>query len=176
MGRDPRDSFEMLHRALEEDLHTRTIIDFVRESNKIEGITSKPTGDQMAFVHSFLSIDKVDAGSMHAFLDFFEPKAEFRCKPGMNVIIHTGNVVNHRPIPGGPEVERKFEQVLEAANEGVHPWIVHQEYETLHPYMDGNGRSGRILWAWQMLNQKITPGISLGFLHAWYYQSLEHGR
>ena len=45
-------------------------------------------------------------------------------------------------------------------------------YETLHPFMDGNGRSGRILWAWQMIEHNIAPGLSLGFLHAYYYQTL----
>ena len=38
--------------------------------------------------------------------------------------------------------------------------------------MDGNGRSGRILWAWQMIEHNINPGLSLGFLHTFYYQAL----
>ena len=52
------------------------------------------------------------------------------------------------------------------------PFGIHLRYETLHPFMDGNGRSGRILWAWQMLHHDIAPGIRLGFLHAFYYQTL----
>lgn len=38
--------------------------------------------------------------------------------------------------------------------------------------MDGNDRSGRILWAWQMIEHNISPGLSLGFLHALYYRTL----
>ena len=53
------------------------------------------------------------------------------------------------------------------------PYDIHRRYETLHPFMDGNGRSGRILWAWQMIHHDIRPGLSLGFLHAFYYQTLD---
>jgi Fic family protein len=37
--------------------------------------------------------------------------------------------------------------------------------------MDGNGRSGRAIWLWQMLRQE--GGAPLGFLHHFYYQTLE---
>lgn len=46
------------------------------------------------------------------------------------------------------------------------PWEVHIAYEMLHPFTDGNGRSGRMLWAWQMRN------FPLDFLHTFYYQTL----
>lgn len=51
------------------------------------------------------------------------------------------------------------------------PMRAHVEYETLHPFMDGNGRSGRVLWAWQMRRDGRDP-LQLGFLHAFYYQAL----
>ena len=41
--------------------------------------------------------------------------------------------------------------------------------------MDGNGRSGRALWLWQMVNQH-NYDMRLGFLHLWYYQSLQAGQ
>ena len=49
----------------------------------------------------------------------------------------------------------------------------HVEYETLHPFTDCNGRSGRMIWLWQMLKQdRLVAGLS--FLHSWYYSSLEN--
>ena len=40
-----------------------------------------------------------------------------------------------------------------------------------HPFTDGNGRSGRALWLWQMNNH-----APFGFLHTFYYQTLENSR
>jgi len=171
-----RDIAMDMYKAAEEERRIKKIYEFVKESNKIEGITRDPSKEELEITHNFLLLDRVDMEALHTFVSIFEPGARFRCKPGLNVLISTGAVINHRPIPGGPEVVAKFDQVVGEANAGAHPWIVHQAYETLHPYTDGNGRSGRMLWAWQMVKQAVSPGLALGFLHAWYYQSLEHGR
>ena len=57
----------------------------------------------------------------------------------------------------------------------VIPAEYHQRYETLHPFMDGNGRSGRALWAWQRLQRGESP-FALGFLWAYYYETLQQSR
>ena len=49
-------------------------------------------------------------------------------------------------------------------------WQTHNDYENLHPFTDGNGRSGRMLWAWQMRND--DDAMARGFLHTFYYQTL----
>jgi len=38
--------------------------------------------------------------------------------------------------------------------------------------MDGNGRTGRAIWAWQMQRLGRDP-FALPFLHRFYYQTLE---
>jgi Fic family protein len=53
------------------------------------------------------------------------------------------------------------------------PFAAHVRYEHLHPFTDGNGRSGRAIWAWQMLYQGRGE-IPLGFLHHFYYQSIQN--
>jgi hypothetical protein len=85
-------------------------------------------------------------------------------------------VGNHRPPRGGPSIEGHLEDLLSAVNGGrVSPYEAHRRYETLHPFLDGNGRSGRALWAWQMLRDGLDP-FALPFLHRWYYQSLDAAR
>ncbi len=55
------------------------------------------------------------------------------------------------------------------------PYISHVAYENLHPFTDGNGRSGRALWLWQMMHgtmRQVNMARDLGFLHTFYYQTL----
>jgi len=164
----------------------KQIVDFIRESNCIEGIHREPTPEEIQVSVRFLALPVVGVENLRVFVAVCQPGAALREHAGLDV-----RVGNHVPPPGGPKIMRSLKLILERANVGDdglvlaggvldaafhHPYRVHQDYETLHPFTDGNGRSGRILWAWQMLRQKIWPGLQLGFLHAYYYQSLERGR
>jgi Fic/DOC family protein len=88
-------------------------------------------------------------------------------------------VGSHRPPPGGPDIPGALGFLLDTMKRGLDPWTTHKRYETLHPFMDGNGRSGRALWLWQMIHQyggRDPYALRRGFLHTFYYQTLSEGR
>ena len=139
--------------------------EFIRESNHIEGIDREPTQFEIGTATRFLKQASVTVGMMEEAVARFELGARLRERAGMDV-----RVGNHIAPPGGPEIRMRLENLLTHMHKHA-PHAVHCSYEELHPFVDGNGRSGRLLWLWMMV--KKDGGIPpLGFLHTWYYSSL----
>lgn len=143
---------------------------FVRESNAIEGITRRPTDAEVAAHRAFLKEGPTVAAFV-ALVAVLQPNAVLRDRPEVPGV----RVADHVAPPSGPLIRAQLEDLVSRAVDGDPPYEVHLAYETLHPFTDGNGRSGRALWLWQMLEDG-DPLWTLGFLHAWYYQSLSGGR
>src|SRR3990167_7692597 len=141
----------------------KTLINFLKESLKIEGIFREPTTAEIDATITFLALPVPQTQHVIELVKVYAPNASLRDKPWMNV-----RIGNHVPPGGGNQILPKLETILRLAQVGVNPHYVHVQYELLHPFTDGNGRSGRTLWLWQM-NGKAP----LGFLHKFYYQTLD---
>lgn len=139
---------------------------FMRESNAIEGIHRDPTAHELAAAERFMGLFRISAAALGDFQSVVAPCKPLREREGMNV-----RVGNYIAPPGGLSVARRLQTICRMANRGEGPWKVHVAFERLHPYMDGNGRTGRMLWAWQMNAMGKRP-FDISFLHRWYYQTL----
>lgn len=139
-------------------------LNFVRESNRIEGIHRDPTKAELAEFNRFMDLEKVTVEDLVQFVKAYQPNAELRNRKGLDV-----RVGNYIPPRGGPEIMEHLQALLECC-QNIGAYQAHIEYEHLHPFTDGNGRSGRMLWAWQKRN------FPLGFLHHFYYQTLQHAK
>jgi hypothetical protein len=156
----------MSPRALPED----ELRDFVAESNRIEGIHGLPSVDDVRAHVALLSEPELTIEVVATFVRAVGG-APLRNRLGMDV-----RVGPHLPPRGGVAVEASLRQTLADINAGLRtPFEAHCAYEELHPFMDGNGRSGRAIWAWHMLSVGKDP-LALPFLHRWYYDSLDYIR
>lgn len=137
---------------------------FIEESNRIEGIHRSVTLPELEEFHRFMALDDVTMADLEKFVSIYQPDAKLRTRPGMNV-----RVGNHIAPLGGANIGHALERILKDKDiKGTYG--AHVAYELLHPFTDGNGRSGRMLWLWMM---REAP---LGFLHTFYYQALSNAR
>lgn len=147
-----------------------SVVDFVAESNRIEGINRKPTEAEITAHLALLNAREITVQELETFVNVIQPGAVLRRAPGQNV-----RVGSHVAPYGGPAIERGLRGLLAELPYDMPPYEAHIAYEKLHPFVDGNGRSGRALWAWHMRQTNQDP-FALPFLHRWYYQSLDAAR
>lgn len=149
---------------------------FVEESNLIEGIVRPPTDKEIAAHWFLLKLPELCVDDLCTFVTVVQPDAVLRTQLGLDV-----QVGHHVAPPGGYAVRAELAELLREANHRrrMSCYEVGCAYQHLHPFTDGNGRSGRALWLWQMTRRSVhyprgayRAGVS--FLHEWYYQSLAH--
>jgi len=141
---------------------------FIKESNKIEGIDGDPTESQIAEHERFINVKVITIDEIIKFVNVYEPNAVIRDKSNLNVMVG-----NHKPPEGGQNIIYSLQNLLDQIND-LSPFDFHAAYESLHPFTDCNGRSGRALWAWMMFKKEgVRPNQ---FLHPFYCQSLEYYR
>lgn len=140
------------------------LTDFVTESWAIEGIPlDAAETERMVAIHAdFLSRGYVNADDVVRLALRICPHAYLRYGYGMNVTVGT-----HMSPPGGPGIFNELAGLLSEAHE-ITPYELHERFECLHPFMDGNGRTGRLLWLWRRGGKMLAPS----FLQQWYYDSL----
>lgn len=156
--------------------------DFLRDSNLIEGY-SFVDPQEIEATGEFLRLEQITISDIAVFLSITTgahgSTGLIRSSHGMNVVVG-----DHRPPKGGPHIVEKLEKHLEKVNAvpGLGGrWMsryrssfkLHCQFESLHPYTDGNGRAGRLIWLWMMGGEQWLEATWDTFLVAWYKCSLQ---
>jgi Fic/DOC family len=138
----------------------------VAESLRIEGIDRPPTNDEIAEYRRFMRLKRLSISELEAFLKVFRPGARLRMYPNQDNIC----VGPHVPPKSGEHIAAQLQALLTDINaKKIDWWRAHIQFETLHPFSDGNGRVGRAIACNQL---SVTSRADLGFLHAFYLQTL----
>ncbi len=182
-----------------EQMWTRYAVQFIFESNAIEG--SKLTSDEVNSIVKKKNIKKsierreikevrnsIKAFNLirsdifnlnqHQIINLHKLLVE-----GLN--INTGYkkvdiIVNNKQTTRAGEVRRDMKKLLDWYKDNkkkkIHPLQLatdfHQRFELIHPFEDGNGRVGRLLFNWILLQQKYPPILFLYQNRRKYFNAL----
>lgn len=142
---------------------------FVQESLQIEGIFREPSEQELEATWEFIQLDQIKVADLCFLVHTYQPDAVLRAFTAHRVWI------GGREAPaGGMSLVSNLGELLEEvsthllSSEDIHG--AHCDYEYLHPFTDGNGRSGRALWANLMFKQGYD--FRYKFLQMFYYQTL----
>jgi Fic family protein len=150
--------------------------ELLRESNLIEGIDD-PEADQQA-EHAWkliISGDKLTHGVIKQCQKILTLKQNlrpnqrgyYRGEAGDKTDVRVGY---HTGVPY-KEVRRKMDNWLTTL-EFTHPHTAHVEFEAIHPFADGNGRTGRLIMWWQQLQRgeefTVLTAAERGKYYAWF--------
>lgn len=90
-------------------------------------------------------------------------------------------IVNNKATTPPGEVRTNMALLLNRFNseikEKIHPLAVcadfHQRFEKIHPFEDGNGRIGRLIFNWMLFKRAYTPILFRKKNHTTYFHALD---
>ena len=180
---------EQQHMRLKGGIYHRTQVDLTYNSNHIEG--SRLTHDQTRYIFETNTIG-VESESVRVD-DIIETVNHFRCidiiieraeetltEPlikELHRILKTGTSDSRKEWFAPEDVHREVKALLKEYNSKKNKTLddiieLHQRFEAIHPFQDGNGRVGRLILFKECLANGHVPFIITDELKLFYYRGL----
>lgn len=176
MNREERRKATIIQKDLDANIQ-----DFIRQSNLIEDIDSVDECTQSTKAWLFL-------------VDQKELTHDVICKVQKMITINQTNLkpnergyyrgmggnktnvsVGGRNAPDASMVESLMQNWLFSLNE-MTPLIAHIRFEGIHPFVDGNGRTGRMVYWWHCKQLGHNPYFHTAKQRKKYYRLFDHDR
>lgn len=134
-------------------------VEFLAQSNYIEGVKDSKSLDQAVLAWEYVSKVKKLTPSVilktHKILMLNQPMYGFQRgyfrREGVTIAGRDG--MNWKLIP---EAIAQWCEIVNNKRNDLEIREDHVKYEIIHPFIDGNGRTGRIFLNWQRLRNKLN--------------------
>lgn len=134
------------------------VTDFLYESNAIEGVYDNDSLQQAKYAWEYLvEQDKLTSGVVlktHKILMLHQPLRPDERGYFRKVAVYIGG----NEAPHASHISTMMKSWIEAANKAKtedHIKESHVHYEHIHPFVDGNGRTGRMFLNWQRVKNGL---------------------
>ena len=155
-------------------IYHKVQIELTYNSNHMEG--SRLTHEQTRYIFETNTIDAPD-GSLNVD-DILETVNHFRC---IDMMIDQANRPLTETMIAPKDVPKMMKELLSdyQKHETVtfdDPLDFHYCFESIHPFQDGNGRVGRLIFFKECLRNGIVPFIIEDDMKMYYYRGLQEWR
>lgn len=140
-------------------------INFLIESNAIEGVFDPASLDDAVAAWRFMM--EQDVLGVHEILETHKILMQHQpLKPDeigkfrrCAVFVGGFEALPWQQVPGAVQMKFCFEGIR--AKPPIDPKALHIVYEKIHPFVDGNGRTGRIFMNWQRIKRLGLPLLTI---------------
>lgn len=142
------------------------MIEWIRESNLIEGVDEIDEDRRSLRAWNWLCKQPFLTLEVVLKLHHKIMRRKLGCEAGR---LRTCNVyVGNRTCPHYDLVPQLLHYWLHGYAKVLSPEKAHVEFEKIHPFVDGNGRTGRMIMNWQRIHEGLDP-LCIKAAERWAY-------